>query len=188
MNHGAWILVVAAGALGLAAGIAVDHLRQAGAGAASLEAALQEPAATPRVIGTRRPTVRLPDLDGDPRALAEFDDRVILLNFWATWCPPCLEEIPALMALQDELGPEGLQVVGLALDDPQATREFVREHGVSYPILVGGESAFSLSEQFGNLPTTLPYSVVIDRTGVIRAVHRGALTRAQAAGLVRPLL
>ncbi len=92
------------------------------------------------------------------------------------------------MALQEELGPRGLQVVGLALDERSATRSFVREHGVSYPVLIGGDAAFGLAERFGNLPTTLPYTAVIDRDGVIRAVHRGALTRAEAAELVRPLL
>lgn len=188
MNHRPWILVVAAGAIGLAAGVAVDRAHGPAPEPAGVEAAMAEPAEMPQVIGTQRPEVHLPGLEGEPRSLAEFGERVILLNFWATWCPPCLEEIPALMALQHELGPDGLQVVGLALDDREATRTFVREHGVSYPILVGGESAFTLAEQFGNLPTTLPYTAVIDRDGVIRAVHRGALTQAEAAELVRPLL
>lgn len=190
MNHRPWLIVVAAGALGLAAGAALDHLRQSSSQATGpLDEAIRQPPESPEVVGTASPEVRLPDLEGKRRTLADdYGDRVILLNFWATWCPPCLEEIPALMALQEELGPDGLQVIGLALDETQAIREFVREHEVSYPVLIGGEEAFALSERFGNLPATLPYTAVIDREGIIRAVHRGALTREEAAGLVRPLL
>ena len=189
MNHRPWLVVVAAGALGLAAGALVDHVRApAAAPAASLDEAIQAAPETPQVVGTASPAVELPGLDGEPRSLAEFDDRVVLLNFWATWCPPCLEEIPALSALQAQLGGQGLQVVGLALDEHQATREFAAELGIDYPVLVGGDAAFALSERFGNLPATLPYTAVIDRTGTIRAVHRGALTQAEAAELVRPYL
>lgn len=189
MNHRPWLIVVAAGAIGLAAGVGVEYLQQSSAQRqAALDEASRQPPSTPDVIGTASPEVRLPDLEGRTRTLAEYDNRVILLNFWATWCPPCLEEIPALIELQEALGPEGLQVIGLALDDAEATRGFVREHKVSYPVLVGGDEAFALSERFGNLPATLPYTAVIDREGVIRAVHRGALTRDEAAELVRPLL
>jgi len=187
VNHRPWIIVVVAGALGLAAGAALDRWqreRQARAVAESAAAPLE----TPDVIGDPRPQVSARGLDGGRRDLTEFDGRVILLNFWATWCPPCLAEIPALIALQDRLGPEGLQVVGLALDEFEATKQFVAEYDVDYPVLVGGEAAFAVSERFGNLPATLPYTAVIGRDGVIRAVHRGALTREQAARLVEPLL
>ncbi len=181
--------MVAAGAIGLGAGAALDHLRQPSTPQTeSLDEAVRQPPETPEVIDTVAPEVRLPGLDGETRSLADYDDRVILLNFWATWCPPCLEEIPALMTLQEELGPAGLQVVGLALDEADATREFAHELGISYPVLVGGDEAFGLSERFGNLPATLPYTAVIDRDGIIRAVHRGALTRDEAAELVRPWL
>lgn len=189
MNHRPWLIVVAAGALGLAAGAGLDRLWQWPASQqASLDEAMKQPPVSPDVVGKPAPQVRLPDLAGEPRSLADYGERVILLNFWATWCPPCLKEIPALIELQEMLGAEGLQVVGLALDAAEATREFVREHEVGYPILVGGEAAFALSERFGNLPATLPYTAVIDREGVIRAVHRGALTRDEAAELVRPWL
>jgi peroxiredoxin len=187
LNHRPWIIVVAAGALGLLGGAALDYWQRERATRALVETSSAE-IERPDVIGTRRPDVRGRGLDGDERTLAAYDGRVILLNFWATWCPPCVEEIPALMAVQDRLGPEGLQVVGLALDEFEATREFAAELGIDYPVLVGGETAFSVAERFGNLPATLPYTAVIDRDGVIRAVHRGALTREEAAGLVEPLL
>lgn len=187
MNHRPWIIVVVAGALGLAAGAAFDHWRQERQ-ANAVEKLATATIETPDVIGRQRPKVEARGLEGETRTLSEFDGRVIVLNFWATWCPPCLEEIPALMTLQDRLGPEGLQVVGLALDEMEATREFVISQGMDYPVLVGGESAFALAERFGNLPATLPYTAVIDRDGIIRAVHRGALTLAEATALVRPLL
>ena len=188
MNRHVWIIVVLAGALGLGAGIGVNHWRERAADerrAASIDTAA---ATAPEVTGTRRPALRLPGLDGTTRSLAEFDGQVILLNFWATWCPPCLREIPALMEVQSELGDAGFQVVGLALDGMQATNEFVAEHDVNYPVLVSSDDGFAVSRAFGNVPSTLPYSVVIDREGIIRAIHRGALTREQATEMVRPLL
>lgn len=186
-HHRPWIAVVLAGAAGLGAGIGLDHWRDAQRARAAQQA-ITATIETADVIGQPRPPVEARGLDGTMRELSQFDGHVILLNFWATWCPPCLEEIPALMALQRELGPRGLQVVGLALDEFEATRAFVVEHGVDYPVLVGGDSGFALAERFGNIPASLPYTVVVDRTGVIRAVHRGALSRDEAAGLVQPLL
>ena len=186
MRHRAWLLVVATGALGLVAGILVDQWQQraqqgeGGTARAGVD--------RPNVLGTRHPDMELPDLEGNRRSLAEFGGRVILLNFWATWCPPCLEEIPALMTVQRELGDRGLQVIGIALDERGATQRFVAEHEVSDPVLIGGESAFTLAERFGNVPASLPYTAVIDRDGVIRAIHRGALSRTEATELVRPLL
>lgn len=187
VNHKPWIIVVVAGALGLVAGVGFDRWQREQQARAVAESAAA-PIETPDVIGNPSPGVRARGLDGSTRSLDEFDDRIILLNFWATWCPPCLEEIPALMAVQEQLGSQGLQVVGLALDEFEATKDFVAEHGVDYPVLVGGDAAFAVAERFGNLPATLPYTAVIDRDGIIRAVHRGALTRDQAAELVRPLL
>jgi peroxiredoxin len=96
--------------------------------------------------------------------------------------------VPALIALQRELGDRGLQVVGVALDEAERVRRFAAEYGVDYPLLVGSREAYDIAGDYGNTRGALPYSVVIDRDGVIRAAHYGPLTRAQAAALVRPLL
>ncbi|WP_067560773.1 TlpA family protein disulfide reductase [Halofilum ochraceum] len=193
MNSRLWIIVVVAGALGLGAGAAVRHWLPAPE-TASAEATA-EPAATgggqdeaPDVVGARRPDFRLPDRSGEPRSIGDFGDRVVLLNFWATWCPPCLEEIPALDRLHQALGDQGFSVVGVALEGAEPVRAFAQKHEVGYPLLVGGREAFDIAAEYGNGRGTLPYSVVIDRSGTIRATHQGALTRDEAQALVAPWL
>ncbi|MEF8834354.1 MAG: TlpA disulfide reductase family protein [Halofilum sp. (in: g-proteobacteria)] len=193
MNNRLWIIVVVAGALGLGAGAAVRHWLAGPEGRTADMTVEPEPAGggqddTPEVIDARRPDFSLPDREGDTRSIGDFSDRVVLLNFWATWCPPCLEEIPALDALHGELGDEGLSVVGVALEDAEPVRAFAAEHDVGYPLLVGGREAFDIAAEYGNGRGTLPYSVVIDRSGTIRATHQGALTREEARELVEPWL
>lgn len=193
MNSRLWIIVVVAGALGLGAGAGVRHWLIPPEGPAT-EAktaptgANGEPDSPPEVVDSRRPDFTLPDRSGEPRSIGDFDDRVVLLNFWATWCPPCLEEVPALDHLHRELGDEGLSVVGVALEDAEPVQAFAEEHDVGYPLLVGGREAFDIAADYGNARGTLPYTVVIDRSGKIRATHQGALTREEAQALVAPWL
>ena len=185
MKRGLWLIVVLAGALGLAAGIGVRWYWPDEEPASTAAADATGPAA---IIGERRPAFSLPNRAGNRRAIEDFDGQVVLVNFWATWCPPCVREMPALDALQQELGDRGLQVVGVALDDTDAVREFAREHDIGYPLLVGSRKAFDLAGEYGNARGTLPYTVVVGREGLIRATHMGALTQAEARALVEPWL
>ena len=184
MKRGLWLIVVLAGAVGLAAGIGVrwywadDEPAPVAADASG----------TTAVIGERRPAFSLPNRAGNRRAIEDFAGKVVLVNFWATWCPPCVREMPALDALQQELGGQGLQVLGIALDDTDAVREFAREHDIGYPLLVGSRKGFELAGDYGNARGTLPYTVVVDRGGIIRETHMGALTQAEARALVEPWL
>lgn len=188
MRRGASQVAVLAAVVGLAAGAGVQWWRAAGDGDGAGTGLAGERAREPEIVGSRRPDFALPALDGERRSIAAFDGDVVLINFWATWCPPCREEVPVLVTLQRELGDRGLQIVGVALDDPEHVREFAAEYGVNYPLLVGSRDAFDIARAHGNARGALPYSVVIGRDGVIRAAHYGALTRAQAEELVRPLL
>ncbi len=184
-----WIIVVGAGAIGLGLGAAVRHWWLApDTGPPATVPTADSGDGGPAVIGRERPAFSLPTLDGGSRSIGDFDGRVVLLNFWATWCPPCLEEVPALDALAAELRDRGLRVVGVALEERAPVARFAREHGVGYPLLPGGRAAFDIAAEYGNARGTLPYTVVIDRDGVIRAAHQGALTRDEARALVRPWL
>jgi thiol-disulfide isomerase/thioredoxin len=131
---------------------------------------------------------RLVDLDGRPRTLAEWQGRVLVLNFWASWCGPCREEMPEFVRLQAELGDQGLQFVGVAIDEPAAVREFLKETPVNYPILIGDEHAPDWADRLGNSMGGLPFTVVFDRAG--RSVHAqlGVLRRDSLLERVRPLL
>lgn len=123
--------------------------------------------------GTQRPEFTLNDLQNKPRRVGEWDGKVLVVNFWATWCPPCRKEIPQFIALQQELGKRGLQFLGIAIDDPRAVREFVQSLQLNYPILVGEQDAIDVAKAYGNLIGALPYTVVVDRKGTIVLTHQG---------------
>jgi len=134
------------------------------------------------------PEPPLHDLAGTPHSLAEWRGKVVVLNFWATWCPPCREEMPEFSRLQQELGGQGLQFVGAAIDDPEEVRTFLKDNPINYPILLGDERVQHWADQLGNHLSVLPFSVVFDRTGQPVATHTGGFERQQVLDIVRPLL
>ncbi|MBA1147719.1 TlpA family protein disulfide reductase [Ectothiorhodospiraceae bacterium WFHF3C12] len=135
-----------------------------------------------------RPAFSLPDLSGEARAIAEWDGQVLVVNFWATWCPPCVEEIPELVDVQSRFGQKGAQVIGVALDERENIEGFLREVPVNYPVLHGATRAFRVLDAYGNERGTLPYTVVVGRDGEIH--HRlPRPTDAKELGrLIEPLL
>lgn len=136
----------------------------------------------------RRPDLTLPDLQEQPRSLSEWDGKLIVLNFWATWCPPCVEEMPLFQALQDEYAERGVQFIGVAVDRPDAVAEFVAEHDIRYPILYGRQAAMSAGQDFGNQAGTLPWTVIIDQSGHIRQVFDREVEREQIEPVLVELL
>jgi len=130
----------------------------------------------------------LPELNGKPHSLEEWRGKIIVLNFWATWCPPCREEIPLLIALQKKRAAEGLQVVSVAIDNETAVRPYRQSAGINYPVLMGGDEALDLVARYGNNMGALPFTVIIDRGGAIVARKLGAFTRNELESLVEPLL
>ena len=105
------------------------------------------------------------DTSGERHALAEFQGKVVVVNFWATWCVPCREEMPAFAHLHERWKTRGVQFVGLADDDPGKVERFGRELRIPYPLWVGSESAGALSRRLGNRLGVLPHTVVIDGGG-----------------------
>lgn len=134
-----------------------------------------KPKADAGLEGQPAPALSLPGLDGQPRSLKDFPGKWLLVNFWATWCSPCMHEIPALIAAQTRYEKAGLQVLGVAMDDPDAVRTLTKEKGFNYPTLVGDEAVQTIMEQFGNTLGALPYSVLIAPDGVIRYVELGGV-------------
>jgi len=137
-----------------------------------------EPAAAPHVIGRSVADIRLPDLDGKMHALGDYHGRRMVVNFWASWCRPCLEEIPALVDAQRKFGENRPIVLGIAMDEPDHVRAFLAAHPVNYPILLGDMKAPSTTRKLGNERELLPYSVLIDADGSILATHAGVLAPA----------
>jgi peroxiredoxin len=152
-----------------------------------------EPATPPGMVaadllGTLRPEFSLPDVEGTPHSIGEWNGKVVVLNFWATWCPPCRKEIPEFVALQQRYGGRGLQFVGIALQRPEDVRSFMAEYGMNYPVLAGEMEVIHLAERYGNRIGALPYTVIIDRGGRIAFLKPGPLPGPEAERVIQPLL
>jgi thiol-disulfide isomerase/thioredoxin len=140
------------------------------------------------LIGQVRPDFTLGSVTGEVLNASDFDGDVLLINFWATWCKPCREEMPMLSELHEEKAGQGFQVVGVALDDVQQARDFVADLGIGYPNLVGGADVMATGVMYGNRAGLLPYSVLIDRQGIIRWSKLGPLETADLNSRIEELL
>jgi thiol-disulfide isomerase/thioredoxin len=148
---------------------------------ASEDSAAPEKGAPPERVSLR-------DLDGRPHDIAEWKGKIVVLNFWATWCAPCREEMPEFVRLQTELDGQGVQFVGVAIDESEAVQEFLRETPVNYPIWLGDERAAAWAESLGNRLNVLPFSAVFDRGGQLVDAHTGPFSREQLMKVLEPLL
>jgi thiol-disulfide isomerase/thioredoxin len=176
------LLIVAIALLGAAAGFVVG-------GWVKSPGLPPERGMTALEAGAVRPPLALPDLDARPRDLAEWDGKLVLLNFWASWCGPCREEMPLLDRIQQRHADRGLQVIGVAIDDRASVQGFLAEHPVAYPILVdepgvGPDS----SQRFGDNRGALPYSVLIGPDRRVLERRFGSFTEAGLEEWIAPHL
>ena len=141
----------------------------------------------PKVSAGKMPEFVLPDLTGSDRQGSEWAGRARLLNFWATWCPPCRREIPLLIDLQAEYGPR-LAVIGIAIDDMEAVREYAVENQFNYPVLVGQQNAVELGNKVLADWIGLPFTAFVNPSGDIVRVHVGELHRDEAERFLAEIL
>jgi thiol-disulfide isomerase/thioredoxin len=128
------------------------------------------------------------DLSGKTQTLAQRRGKVLVVNFWATWCAPCREEIPALMRVNQKYAPKGVELVGIALDNASKVQAYSKDMGMDYVLLVAGAQTLALGRDLGNQAGVLPYTVVLDRGGNVVYTHAGAMTEATLEPVLRPLL
>ena len=141
-----------------------------------------------KVIGTTLPAFKLTDTEGNTVDTDKLKGKVLLVNFWATWCPPCKKEMPGFIELQDQYAQQGFQIVGIALDDEDSVRDFADTLGVNYPVMAAEYDGIALSREYGNHIGALPYSVFVDRSGMIVATKAGELSKLQVEETIQPLL
>lgn len=122
-----------------------------------------------------RPAFSLPDLQGKVRSIDEWDGQLVVLNFWATWCGPCKEEMPHFVELQTRLSDQGVQFIGVALDNQQAVEKFIQTTPINYPLLIGGFDAIDIARDYGNTIGALPFTIIIDKKMIIQHTHLGAI-------------
>ena len=171
-----WLTAAAVGVAAAAAGYGVSVWR----GAAIRDEG--NPAAVEALLAAR-----LPDLRGGSLALESWRGRVLVVNFWATWCAPCREEIPEFVRMQERHGARGLQFVGIAIDQPEKVGAFAREFGINYPVLLGGLDIVALMREAGNRAGVLPFTLVLDRNGRVASRHPGGLKEAKLEAMILPL-
>jgi thiol-disulfide isomerase/thioredoxin len=161
------IILAAVGTLAAAAGfLAGPIVLQSRSGAAELRSA------------------RFTDLSGKPRSVSEWDGRVLVCNFWATWCPPCVEEIPILSAARRDFAAKGVEVVGIALDSNHNVAKFLAKLPVAYPVLVAGLEVLDLLRKLGNPSGGLPFTVILDRVGAVAETKLGTFKEAELRALL----
>ena len=176
----------AVGLLALVAGITVAALSSG-----TLDSYLNKsarPNSSDPVVGTQLPDFQLPDMDGKMQSSTNWDGKVMLINFWATWCPPCRKEIPAFMDVMNTHADKGFQVIGIAIDENDNVQDFIDSIGIDYPVLIGKHDAIEISKQLGNRLGALPYTIITDRAGKVILAHRGELTKEALLKTINPLL
>jgi thiol-disulfide isomerase/thioredoxin len=165
-------LIAVAAALALAAGLVAHLSWRTGSPDAAAVSALT--------------LAQFQDLGGRPGSINNWRGQVVIVNFWASWCPPCREEIPGLISIQRQFAAKGVQVVGIAVDSVENARTSAAELKIDYPVLIAGIEVIDLTRKLGNRAGALPYTVILNREGKVIATHLGLISEADLARLITP--
>ena len=131
---------------------------------------------------------RLPDLSGHEQAVSQWRGKTLVVNFWAPWCGPCVEEMPDLQSLSNEFGGKNVQFVGIGIDSAQNMIAFEQKVKVTYPLLVAGFAGTDLARALGNKAGALPFTVVVDPQGRLHYQKLGRITSDEVRAALKPLI
>jgi thiol-disulfide isomerase/thioredoxin len=130
-------------------------------------------------------STRLKDSAGKPQDLGQWRDQTLVVNFWATWCEPCRDEMPALSRLNERFSPKGVKFVGIAVDNSANVADFSKKLAVGYPLLVAGAEGIELSQTLGNTRSALPYTVVLGARGEALMTRLGRVSEVELARVLQ---
>ena len=163
----------------------------AGAALWQLGRPVQRPAVTQAPVAAIAPAAlfaaTFTDAAGDSRSLGQFQGKVLVLNFWATWCEPCRAEMPAFERLYQRWAARGVQFLGLSDESTDKAQQFGRALGISYPLWTGGDQVAGLSRRLGNALGGLPHTVVLDRRGEVTLQKVGPYTEVELEKILQDL-
>jgi thiol-disulfide isomerase/thioredoxin len=172
-HKGTWVAIAVAGIVALGAGLYW--------GRTAMEGGARRDASTLLALS-------LPDTAGKEQSFGQWKGKLLIVNFWATWCEPCRDEMPQFVETQQRFGANGLQFVGIAIDQADKVQQFATEIHLNYPALIGGYGAIELSKTLGNRLGALPFTVIVDRSGHIVHTQLGRLNESQLQSFIKQLL
>ncbi|MDF1583131.1 MAG: TlpA disulfide reductase family protein [Methyloprofundus sp.] len=130
----------------------------------------------------------LTDLRGEITPIAKWRGKILIINFWATWCPPCLKEIPDFIALQNEYADKNVQFIGIAIDTPELVADYLAFIDINYPILMAEVEGQALAKQLGNVVNAVPFTLIVNANNDIIFRHPGELSKTKIRQLIDPLV
>lgn len=130
----------------------------------------------------------LPDMSGTLTPISNWQGKILIINFWATWCPPCLKEIPDFIELQAEYASKNVQFIGIAIDDVQFVEDYISFIDINYPILIAKTEGEQLARKLGNVMNAIPYTIIVNQQSQIVFRHPGELSKQRIRELLKPLL
>ncbi|WP_374339702.1 TlpA family protein disulfide reductase [Leeia sp.] len=184
-----WLWGIGVGLVAAGAGFGLRLWQTSPHAAAASAASAPPPSPTPAAgPGQQLWQRRWPDLQGVVQPLSQWRGKVLVVNFWATWCAPCREEIPAFVRIQSDFALQGVQFVGIALDQADLVESFAHELNINYPLLLTGEEGLKLLPELGNPTGGLPFTLVYDTDGRLLHTHLGPIAEDVLRQVLEPLL
>ncbi|MGN4071657.1 TlpA family protein disulfide reductase [Burkholderia gladioli] len=171
MNSKRLLPVAVVAAVAIAGGLAAGHWVRGDVFENSAQAATAKAADPVAALWAASVT----DTEGKPQSLASFKGQKVVVNFWASWCGPCVQEMPELVQLSHEYKSRGIHFVGVAVDSDKNVQAFLQKVMVDYPVVVSGYAGADLARNFGNTAGALPFTVVIDANGRVRVTKLGQI-------------